>query len=397
MAAMRSIDSPELDLDSRPTFIRVDFNVPFREDGTIEDDTRITAALPTIELALKRGAHVVLASHLGRPKGVEKKYSLLPVGERLSELLKREVLFADDCIGDGVRKLVSDLRAGQVLLLENLRFHPEEEKNDDDFSRKLAAPYKVYINDAFGTAHRAHASTYGMVRYVPERAAGLLLNREVEFMSPLLGSAKKPFLAILGGAKVSDKVAVIENLLDKIDVLLIGGAMAYTFLAAQGVSVGASRVEKDRLSTARDIMARAKARKIRLLLPTDHVAAKDFSATAEPHQIGVPDLPAELMALDIGPETRAQYAEQIARAQTIFWNGPMGVFEWSSFAEGTLSVAHAIANNSAAFSVVGGGDSVAALQRAGVSDKITHVSTGGGASLEFIEGKKLPGIEALAL
>lgn len=393
---MRSIDDPTLDLDGRPTFIRVDFNVPFRDDGTIEDDTRITAALPTIELALKRGAHVALASHLGRPKGVDKKFSLLPVGERLSELLNREVVFADDCVGDGVRKLTQDLRAQQVLLLENLRFHPEEEKNDDDFSRKLAAPFKVYVNDAFGTAHRAHASTYGMVRYVPVHAAGLLLNKEVEFLTPLLGSPKSPYVAILGGAKVSDKLAVIENLLDKVDVLLIGGAMAYTFLVAQGVTVGSSRVEKDRVNTAKEILARAKARKIRVLLPTDHVAAKEFSAKAEAHQIGVADIPADLMGLDIGPETRAQYAEQIARAGTVFWNGPMGVFEWSPFAEGTLAVAHAIANNAGVFSVVGGGDSVAALQRAGVSDKITHVSTGGGASLEFIEGKKLPGIQALA-
>ena len=388
---MKSIDS--LDLDGKTTFIRCDFNVPLREDGSIEDDTRIQASLPTIRLAMDKGAHIALASHLGRPKGTDKKLSLLPIAERLNELLRTDVHFAEDCLGDGVKKMVAETRRGQIILLENLRFHPEEEKNDEAFSRKLAAPFKVYINDAFGAAHRAHASTVGMVRYVPEHAAGLLLQKEVEHLTPLITSPKRPFVAVLGGAKVSDKIAVIDNLMNQVDALLIGGAMAYTFLAAQGVPTGSSRVEKEKVSAARDILARAKNRKIKLLLPLDHVIAKEFVASAAPGIVN--DIPDGQMGLDIGPETRRLYADEIARAQTIFWNGPMGVFEWGAFAEGTIAIAHAIAD-SKGFTVVGGGDSVAALARAGVTDKITHLSTGGGASLEFVEGKKLPGIEALA-
>ncbi len=389
---MKSISS--LDLDSRPTFIRVDFNVPLSEDGVIEDDTRIQAALPTIRLALEKGALVALASHLGRPKGVDKKLSLLPIGERLSELLRCEVLFAEDCIGDGVKKLVNELRRGQVILLENLRFHPEEEKNDDSFSRKLAIPFKVYVNDAFGAAHRAHSSTVGMVRHVNDHAAGLLLQKEVEHLAPLLGSPKKPYVAVLGGAKVSDKLAVMNNLLDKVDALCVGGAMAYTFLAAQGIATGSSKIERDRISAAKEILSRAASRKVKVLLPLDHIAAKEFSAQSQPEAVDTPEIPEGLMGLDIGAKTRRAFAEQIGPAGTVFWNGPMGVFEWGAFAEGTMAVAHAIAD-SHSFSVVGGGDSVSALSRAGVTEKITHVSTGGGASLEFIEGKKLPGIEAL--
>lgn len=381
----------DLDLRGRVTFIRVDFNVPL-EEGKITDDTRIRAALPTIEAARKAGARVVLASHLGRPKGPDKELSLEPVGARLAELLDCPVVFADDCVGDGVRKNIKDLREGDVLLLENLRFHKGEEKNDEEFARALAEGVEVYINDAFGAAHRAHASTAGMVKHVRDKAAGELMIKEVEALTGLLEKPARPFVAILGGAKVSDKVAVLDNLVKKADAILIGGAMAYTFLAAQGLKTGNSRVEQDKVEVADALLKSAKSRNVAVLLPIDHVVAKTFDEKAAPSV--VTEIQGDQMGLDIGPKTIELFRKKILEAKTIFWNGPMGVFEWDSFAAGTQAVAQAVADSKGQ-SVVGGGDSVAALNKSGLESKITHVSTGGGASLELIEGKILPGVKAL--
>jgi phosphoglycerate kinase len=390
---VRSIE--ELDLRGRPVFMRVDFNVPLDASGNITDDTRIRAALPSIKYARSNQARLVLGSHLGRPNGQRRpEFSLEPAAVRLAELLDAEVVLADDCVGDGVRKTVLDLREGGVVLLENLRFHAAEEKNDEDFARALAAPFEVYVNDAFGTAHRAHASTAGMVRYVREAGAGYLMLSELEHLGALLKDPKKPFVAVVGGAKVSDKVGVLNALVKTCSAILVGGAMAYTLMAARGTSVGKSRVERDSLPLAEQILKSAKARGVDVLLPEDHVVAREFSEDAAPETVS--EIREGFMGLDIGPKTRARYARLIHEAKTVFWNGPMGVFEWPAFAEGTLSIAHALAESNAA-SVVGGGDSVAALNQSGLQAKVTHVSTGGGASLEFIEGKKLPGVEALDL
>ncbi len=407
---MQKLSIRDLDLQHKHVFLRVDFNVPLTEDGTeITDDTRIRETLPTIEYALKHRAKLILASHLGRPKGKPNpKYSLRPVVDRLRVLLdhrlgeKVNVAFSPDCVGDVATELARQLESGQVLLLENLRFHPEEEANDPEFAKKLASLCEVYVNDAFGSAHRAHASTEGISHFVKQAAAGLLMERELDYLGTELGlvaggkTPAKPFIAILGGAKVSDKIGVIENLLGKVDALLIGGGMAYTFLRARGQNVGKSLVESDRIELAGKLLANAEARGVRFLLPTDHLLADRFAPDATTQVFsGTEDFPAEWMALDVGPKTIAAFSQEIEGASTIVWNGPMGVFELPAFATGTTAIAKAVAANEAAISVVGGGDSVAAVKQAGVADRISHISTGGGASLEFLEGKKLPGVQAL--
>ncbi|HYO57883.1 phosphoglycerate kinase [Archangium sp.] len=391
---IRYID--DMQLTGKRVFIRVDFNVPL-EGKRITDDTRIREALPTLRRALEMGGKVILASHLGRPKGPDPKLSLEPAASRLSELLgpKHEVLLADDCVGDGVRKLVKDLKDGQVLMLENLRFHKEEEANDDAFARELASFADVYINDAFGTAHRAHASTAGMVPHVKEKGAGLLMRKELEYLGGVMKNPAKPFVAILGGAKVSDKIKVIESLLPKVDALLVGGAMAYTFLKAQGIEVGKSRVEEDKLSLATRMLEAAQRLKTSLVLPIDHICSTEATDKGVAREVADRAIPGDLMGLDIGPKTRAMFSEHIRGAKTVVWNGPMGMFEVEKYAAGTRTVAESMAINKDAITVVGGGDSAAAVNEMGLGSKLSHVSTGGGASLEFLEGRELPGVKAL--
>ena len=387
---MHTLD--DLDVAGKAVVARVDFNVPLK-NGAITDATRIEAALPTIQWAIARGAHCILASHLGRPKGEPvPKLSLKPVAEHLAELLHLKVTLAPDCVGPEVERRSRSLDRKEVLLLENLRFHPEEDKNDPAFAKQLAALADVYVDDAFGAAHRAHASTEGMARLVPIRAAGLLMRKEVEALSKITEQPERPLVAILGGAKVSDKIKVIEHLLSKVDALLIGGAMAYTFLRAEGRATGDSLVEEDRVDVARTVLARAKERGTALRVPVDHVVTTALDGSA-PTEIVV-DVPAGKKGVDIGPATVAMYATEIARARTVFWNGPMGIFEVDAFATGTIAIANAMAD-SQALTVVGGGDSIAALARSGRSDDITHISTGGGASLEFLEGRVLPGLAVL--
>jgi len=390
--AIRRVD--QIELKGKRVFIRVDFNVPQDEKGNITDDTRILLSLPTIRFVSEAGGKVILASHLGRPKGKkDPKFSLAPVAKRLSELLRKKVALATDCIGQEVQKQVEGLKEGEVLLLENLRFHPEEEKNQEAFSKALASLCDVYVNDAFGTAHRAHASTEGMTRFVKTVAAGFLMMKEVESLEKALVNPQKPYVAILGGAKVSDKIGVIQNLLDKVTTLLIGGGMAYTFLKAERFQVGKSLVEEDQIDFSRNLLEKAKG-KITFLLPSDHVAAERMDIQSKREVVKNDKIPSGWICLDIGPETVKSFSKEIDAAKTIVWNGPMGVFELKPFSQGTFAIAKAIAR-STAFSIVGGGDSVAAVNQAGVADRISHISTGGGASLEFLEGKKLPGIEAL--
>jgi phosphoglycerate kinase len=387
----------ELTLSGKRVFIRVDFNVPLDEQQRVTDDTRIREALPTIKKALELGGKVVLASHLGRPKGPDKKLSLMPAARRLSELLGRthEVLMADDCVGEGVGKMAKDLKPGQVLMLENLRFHKQEEANDEAFARELASFADVYCNDAFGTAHRAHASTAGMAAFVKEKCAGFLMRKEIEKLGKVVKSPDKPFVVILGGAKVSDKIKVIENLLPKCDAMLIGGAMAYTFLKAEGAQVGKSRVEEEKVPLATRLLDVARQQGVELVLPVDHVVGSSPDEKSEALDVPDRNIPADKMGLDIGSKTRALFTQHIRNAKTVLWNGPMGLFEVAKFSEGTKSVAAAMALNTGALTVVGGGDSAAAVNELGFASKISHVSTGGGASLELLEGLKLPGIAAL--
>ncbi|OFW39175.1 MAG: phosphoglycerate kinase [Acidobacteria bacterium RIFCSPLOWO2_12_FULL_60_22] len=394
---MPKLSIRDLDLDGKRVFVRVDFNVPLSDSGEITDDTRIRQTLPTLEYALGRGARLILASHLGRPKGKPNpKMSLAPVVVRLGKLLNRPVIFASDCIGPAAEKPAGELRNGELLLLENLRYHPEEEANDPEFSRQLARLGELYVNDAFGSAHRAHASTAGMTRFFPKAAAGLLMEKELNYLTKATSNPERPFVSLLGGAKVSDKIEVIQNLLPIVDNLLIGGAMAYTFLRALGLPVGKSLVEEEKVELARRVLVEAKQRKYRMQLPVDHVIAQKLDAGAPTRVVdGVSTpIPDDFLGVDIGPETVQLYTDEIAKAKTVIWNGPMGVFEMEPFAQGTLAIARALASFGGT-SIVGGGDSIAALARAGVEDKITHVCTGGGASLEFLAGEKLPGIEAL--
>lgn len=386
----------DLEAKGRRVFVRVDFNVPL-EGRKVTDDTRIRAALPTIELLVRRGAKVILASHLGRPKGEpsdKDKFSLAPAAARLGELMKKKVAMAPDCVGPEVNRMVGAMKPGDVLVLENTRFHKEEEKNDPAFAKELASVADAYVDDAFGSAHRAHASTEGVTHHLRPKVAGLLMQKELDSFDRVLVDPERPFVAILGGAKVSDKIGVVNNLLEKVDALLVGGAMAYTFLKARGVPVGASKTEEDKLDLAKDLLAKAEAKGVKLMLPTDHVVADRFAEDAESKVVGRDEIPDGWMALDIGPGTVKAFAGEIAGAKTVVWNGPMGVFEMKPFAGGTFAVANAIAG-AGCVSVVGGGDSVAAVNQSGLTERFTHVSTGGGASLELLEGLTLPGVAAL--
>jgi 3-phosphoglycerate kinase len=385
----------DIDVKGKRALVRVDFNVPLDENKRITDENRINGALPTIEYLMERGAKVILCSHLGRPKGeFNMKYSLKPVADKLNELLGGKVTFASDVIGEAAQKAVAECNKGEVVMLENLRFHKEEEKNDPEFAKKLAAFGDIYVNDAFGTAHRAHASTEGVSHFIKDSVAGFLIAKELEIMGQALENPKRPFVAILGGVKVSDKIGVINNLFTKVDTLIIGGAMAYTFFKAKGYSVGDSLCELDKVELAKELMQKAEERKVRLLLPVDNVVAKEFSKEAPFMTVDSDKIPDGWQGLDIGEKTRQLFADAIKDAGTVIWNGPMGVFEMPNFAEGTKAVARALAQ-SGAITIIGGGDSAAAVAQLGFADKMTHISTGGGASLEFMEGLELPGIACL--
>ena len=385
----------DIDVSGKKVLVRVDFNVPLNDAMEITDETRIQAALPTIKYLLDNKARVILCSHLGRPKGeFNMKYSLAPVAKRLAEVLPgTKVVFAEDIIGESAEKACAAVQDGEVVLLENLRFHKEEEKNDPEFAKKLASYAEIYVNDAFGTAHRAHASTEGVTKYLPA-VAGFLIGKELDFIGGALENPKRPFVAILGGAKVSDKIGVISNLIDKVDVLLIGGGMAYTFHKAMGGNVGKSLLEIDKVDLAKELMAKAKEKNVKMLLPLDNVAADDFSNDANRKVFGAGHIDDAWEGLDIGPETIKLYSAEIAKAGTVIWNGPMGKFEFSNFAVGTKAIAQALADSNAV-TIIGGGDSAAAVEQMGFADKMSHISTGGGASLEFMEGKVLPGVAAL--
>lgn len=385
----------DISIKGKKVLVRVDFNVPLDEGRNITDDTRIKAALPTLEYLLKGGAKLILASHLGRPKGAgfEEKYSLAPVAARLEALLGRKVTLASDCIGESAKAACASIKDGEVVLLENVRFHKEETKNDPDFAKALASLAEVYVNDAFGTAHRAHASTEGVAKFLPA-VAGYLLKKEIDIIGSALDNPKRPFVAILGGAKVSDKIGVIENLLKKVDTLIIGGGMAYTFFKALGYEVGKSLLEADKVELAKRLMDDAKSKGVKLLLPVDNVVATEFKADAENKIVDSDKIPPDWEGLDIGPVTRELFGKEIKNAMTVIWNGPMGVFEFPAFAKGTEAVAEYLSHCKGT-TIIGGGDSAAAVEQMGYSDKVTHVSTGGGASLEFMEGLVLPGVAAL--
>jgi phosphoglycerate kinase len=385
------------DISGKRALVRVDFNVPVDDQGNITDDTRIRAALPTIQDLTQKGAKVILTSHFGRPKGVDEKLRLTPVAKRLAELLGQEVIKTDDCIGDDVAAKVAALDNGQVLLLENVRFYKEEEKNDREFAQKLAANADFYVNDAFGTAHRAHASTEGVTEFLSPSVAGYLVEKELQYLQSAIEEPKRPLAAIIGGSKVSSKIGVIETLLEKCDKLIIGGGMIFTFYKARGLNVGKSLVEEDKLELARELEAKAKERGVALLLPTDIVSADKFAPDANATTVSIENIPADGMGLDIGPDSIKVFQSALADCQTVIWNGPMGVFEFDKFAAGTEAIAHTLAEigKTGAITIIGGGDSVAAVEKVGLADQMSHISTGGGASLELLEGKVLPGIAAL--
>ncbi len=384
----------DIDVSGKKVLVRCDFNVPLDADKNITDENRIIGALPTIKYLIGKGAKVILCSHLGRPKGeFNEKYSLKPVAKRLSEVLGQEVKMADDVIGESAKKLAASLKDGEVMLLENVRFHKEEEKNDPAFAKELASLAEIYVNDAFGTAHRAHASTEGVANYLPA-VCGYLIKKEIEIMGKALADPARPFVTILGGAKVSDKIGVINNLIDKVDALVIGGGMAYTFLKAKGGEIGQSICEDDKLDLAKELLKKAEEKGVKILLPIDNIAAKEFNNDAESMIVDAGKIPAGYQGLDIGPKTIELFKETLEKAKTIIWNGPMGVFEMPNFANGTKAIAEIVANADAV-TIIGGGDSAAAVEQLGFADKMTHISTGGGASLEFLEGIELPGIAAL--
>ena len=381
-----------LQFQDKKVLVRCDFNVPLSE-GKIQDPARIDASLDTIRYILEHGGSAVLCSHLGRPKERTPELSLKPIAEYLTQVLGQKVRLAPDCVGDHTGKMIEALKPGEALLLENLRFHREEEANDRDFSHELARHKQVYVNDGFGTAHRAHASTVGVTRFLAERAAGFLMMRELEALRAVTENPARPSIAIMGGAKVSDKMGLIKNLLGKVDAILIGGAMAYTFLKAQGIAIGRSRVEDDKIDLARELLTDAARKGVKILLPSDHIVAGAPEATATPHT--VTEIPSEMMGLDIGPQTATAFIAEIERAKTVIWNGPLGLFEIPAFANGTMSVGEALANQAGVISIIGGGDTAAALAHAPWANKFTHISTGGGATLEFLEGRELPGVKAL--
>ncbi|MBG1260249.1 phosphoglycerate kinase [Nostoc commune] len=385
------------DISGKRALVRVDFNVPVDDQGNITDDTRIRAALPTIRDLTQKGAKVILASHFGRPKGVDEKLRLTPVAKRLSELLGQEVVKTDDCIGDEVAAKVGALQNGQVLLLENVRFYPEEEKNDPEFAKKLAANADFYVNDAFGTAHRAHASTEGVTKFLSPSVAGYLVEKELQYLQNAIENPQRPLAAIIGGSKVSSKIGVIETLLEKCDKLIIGGGMIFTFYKARGLNVGKSLVEEDKLELAKSLEAKAKERGVALLLPTDVVVADKFAPDANSQTVSIENIPDGWMGLDIGPDSVKLFQDALADTKTVIWNGPMGVFEFDKFAAGTEAIAHTLAEigKTGTTTIIGGGDSVAAVEKVGLADQMSHISTGGGASLELLEGKVLPGIAAL--
>ncbi len=395
---MNKLTIDDIELKGKRVLMRADFNVPLDENLNITDDRRITAALPTIERILEKGGKLILMSHLGRPKGkVVPEMSLAPVAKRLSELLKQEVKFVNDCIGEEVKKVVEQLKEGEVVLLENLRFHKEETDNDENFSKQLASLGEVYVNDAFGTAHRAHASTVGVTKFIDVCVAGYLMQKELDYLGNAVSNPTRPFAAILGGAKISGKIDVIKNLFDKVDTLIIGGGMAFTFLKAMDYDVGKSLLEEEKIKIAEEILEEAEHSNVQFLLPTDVVVAEEFSNDSPKEIVDVDRIPESKMGLDIGPKTIKTFVEEIERSKTIVWNGPMGVFEFDNFAEGTIAIAKALADvtKKGAVTIVGGGDSASAIKKAGLENEVSHVSTGGGASLEFLEGKELPGVVAL--
>ena len=395
---MNKLTIDKVDLKGKRVLVRVDFNVPLDENLNITDDTRIVESLPTIKKIITEGGKAILMSHLGRPKGgPNPKYSLKPTAKRLSELLGKEVKLAPDCIGEEVKSMVSQMQNGDVLILENVRFHPEEEKNDPEFAKQLAELGDVYINDAFGSAHRAHASTEGVTKFLKVNAAGYLMQKELEYLGTAVTNPKRPYTAILGGAKISGKIDVINNLLDKVDTLIIGGGMAFTFFKAQGKEIGKSLLEEEKIELAKEVLEKVKTSGVNFLLPVDVVVASEFKNDSPASIVNVDSIPSDKMGLDIGPETIKLFKEEILKSKTVVWNGPMGVFEFDNFAKGTFAIAEALAEatSKGAITVIGGGDSAAAIAKAGLKDKVSHVSTGGGASLEFLEGKILPGVAAL--